>query len=133
MPTQASQPFTVVEETSAEISWQFRDEDNASIENTSLQSVTLTLYSIGGNTIINGRDDQDILGVGKTGANDVVITGQGAATWYMQPADNMIVDGDTLEDHMALIEWSWNPGDGFGVRQGKQQIRINVQNFVRVP
>lgn len=132
MPTQTGQPFNIIEETSAELSWQFRDQNNAVVDNGALQTVTLTLYSIGGDPI-NGRDKQDILGASKTGANDVVITSQGAATWYMQPEDNAIVEGDSLEDHMALIEWSWNPGDGFGVRQGKQQIRIDVQNFARVP
>lgn len=127
MPTQTTLPFVFLEETTAEVSWTFEDENAAAIANAALQTATITLYDVVSQTIINSRNDQDILGGSKTGNNNVVIA-SGVATWYVQALDNAIITSG-VEDHVALIKWSWDPGDGNGVRQGKHEIPIAVTDL----
>lgn len=133
MPTLTTMPFELLEGTTAIITWTFQDENDAAINNSALQTATLTLYDHSTGTIINTRDDDDILGGGKTGANNVVIA-SGVATWYVQSVDNTIISpAIAYELHIALVEWSWDPGDGNGVRQGKKEISILVTNLNLVP
>lgn len=132
MPTLTTQPFDIYEKSTAEFSWDFQDNDGNAVNSAALLSVALTLYDTGTNQIINNRESQDILGMGNGGANNVSIMNSGSATWYMQPEDNPIIAAQTYEDHVALVEWSWNPGDGHGVRQGKDRhcFRIIDLNYV---
>jgi hypothetical protein len=133
MPIQTDIPFTVRERASAILSWNVEDEDGQAVSNAAIETMTLTLYDVSSNTIINSRNDQDILGPGKTGINNVDITSGGSVTWYLQPDDNIIVNSSAWEYHTALIEWTWNPGDGKGSRQGRQEVPILVENLNRVP
>jgi hypothetical protein len=132
MPTQSVQPFEIIEEVTAEISWTFSDPDGNPIQNPALLTATITLYDVDSDTIINNRSDQDILGLDKTGNNNVEIV-NGVATWYLQSDDNILITTHAaFELHIALIEWTWNPGDGNGVRQGRQEIKILVENLNHV-
>ncbi len=133
MATQTALPFTFLEEISAEISWAFKDESDTAITPPDLLAVTLTLYDVASGQIINLREDQDILGGDKSGLNDVDISETGVATWYMQPEDNLIVIPGANEQHVALVEWTWNPDDGHGIRQGRFEIQIVVHNLNKVP
>lgn len=132
MPTQTAQPFEVKERVSAEISWVFVNTSGIAIQDPALLTATLTLYDSNSDIIVNSRDVQDILGLDKSGNNDVLIV-DGEATWYVQPEDNAIVAGGDFELHIALIQWTWDPGDGFGIREERQEIRILVENMNHVP
>lgn len=129
MASQTSLPFTFNEQVSAEISWSFQDGEGDAVAAAALSSVTMTLYDLMSKQVINGRDEQDILGPDRTGTNDVSISSVGAATWYVQPEDNAIIIAGSLEQHIALIEWTWDPEDGHGVRQGKFEIPILVKDL----
>lgn len=91
------------------------------IANTELTSVELTLFVLPadaptfGGTIINGRQDEDILGVGKTGANDVTISATSDLVWTLQPEDNAIIDTTnlvTIEPHLARFKVVYDVGAG---------------------
>lgn len=133
MVAQTELPFSFAENVSAEISWAFQDSDAVAVQSPALATVTMTLYELSSNIIINSRDGQDILGPDKGGINDVDITGGGVVTWYVQPDDNAIVTTGVIEQHIALIEWTWDPEDGHGVREGRFEIPILVHNLNRVP
>jgi hypothetical protein len=133
MPTQTSLPFLFLEGTSAEISWSFEDSTGTSVQPPAILTATLTLYDVYSDTIINSRDHQDILGPDKSGLNNVDILNSGVATWYSQPGDNLTVGIGSVEKHVALIEWTWDPEDGHGTRQGRFEIPIYVNNLQRAP
>lgn len=137
MAEQTTQPFEVNEGDTAQAGWSFLDYDDAAIQASDLSTATLILYNLSDATIINSRNGDDILGGTKTGDNDVVITAGGVATWYMQTEDNPIVDTDIpmhhYEEHVALITWTWDPGDGNGVRTKHYEIRIQVKQLLKVP
>jgi len=133
MATQTSLPFTFPEGTSAEISWAFQDAGDVAVQNAALETATITLYDVESDSIINSRDGQDILGLDKSGTNNVAITSGGVATWYVQPDDNPMIGTAEIEEHIALVEWTWDPDDGHGIRAGKFEIVIRVDNLHRVP
>lgn len=76
-------------------------------DNTVLDVVTLTLYDEETKTVINTRQEQDILGVAKTGQNNVVISVTPTITWTLQALDNIVVDPTRtkrLEYHRAIFK-----------------------------
>lgn len=133
MPTQTRFPFLFLEGSSYEISWAFEDVLESPVQPPAILTATITLYDVYSDSTINSRDGQDILGGDKSGTNNVDILNTGVATWYVQSLDNIIVGAGTVEKHIALIEWTWDPEDGQGIRNGKVEIPIIVKNLHRVP
>lgn len=90
----------------------------------SLATMTLTLYSLHSQAVINARNAQNVLN-----ANNVTIDANGVLTWEVQPADNPILD-DTLavERHRALFAWTW----GGGSKAGKHEVDFEVRNLNKV-
>lgn len=127
MSTQTTQPFVVLERTTAVYSATIKDEGGVAIPASSLSALTLTLYAQESGSIINTRDGQDILN-----ANDVTVDEDGLLTWVMQPADNAMSSTTEagLERHVALFEWSYGP---LGAYAGKQEVLIHVRNLQKVP
>lgn len=127
---QTSYQFDVLENSSYRLSGQFADEDGNPIVGTAVQTLTVTLYAQDDiTTIINGRDNQDILN-----ANNGVVGTGGDFQWYMQPADNPILDTSlTHEYHTALFEWTWDRQDGNGIREQRLEVVFVVQNLSNVP
>lgn len=91
------------------------------IANTELTSIELTLFTLPpdvppfGGIIINDRQDQDVLGVLKTGANNVTVSATSEVVWTLQPADNVIVDTTnlvTVEPHLARFKVVYDVGAG---------------------
>ena len=121
MPTQFK---NILEKTSRKYSAVLRDLDGVIIPNTSLSTLTLTLYSIHSLAVINSRNAQNVLN-----ANDVSVDVIGNLTWEMQPADNAILD-PTLqtEIHRALWEWTW----AGGAKAGKHEVDFQVRNLNKV-
>ena len=137
MPVQTTLPFILNEHTSRVIAWQFQDADATGVNNNALLSVTLTLYDLETDAIINSRNAQDVLGGSHTGQNNVTIDTSGNAIWYMQPEDNDII-GTSIpeggyETHIALFVWTWDPGDGEGVRENNMEVSLLVKNLHRIP
>lgn len=91
------------------------------IPGSAMAAVTYTLYSEADPfDIINSRDHVDIL------AN---VDSDGLLTLELTPDDNLMVDEDELtEYHRLLLEWTYN-----STRQGNAEIRVVVQNVLKVP
>lgn len=95
------------------------------IPGSTLTTLTATLYTDDdAHTIINGRDNQTILG-----ANGGSVDEFGAFILVLSPADNAILD-DALPDerHTLLIQWTWPTNQA-----GKFEAILAVRNLVRVP
>lgn len=85
------------------------DEGNVTVDASQINELTLTYYDWADGTIINTRQDQNILN-----ANNVtLITPPGlplitTLTWDIQVADTAIVHpGLPWEVHVAVFRWSW--------------------------
>jgi hypothetical protein len=107
--------------------WKLIDENRQPVPLASLDSLTLTLYDVGTDTIINSRDAMDILNT----HNGTFASETGIGTMSFTPLDTVIVgtvaDGDT-EEHIALFEAIWNDGDS----RRNWQVRMNVTAVHRV-
>jgi len=103
---------------------------------TDLDSATLTLWDMETGSaegspqegIINGRDGQDILGVGSPPTlNDVTYEADGYFRWDLQPEDNQIINSRrAIERHRALLVFAWPTG------QITYEVEIEVVNLRKV-
>ena len=101
--------------------------DEAGVALSTLITLTATLYDRDSGTIINGRNDQDILGV-----NGGSVDGSGNFTLKLSAADNVIVNTENAyETHHLLLKWTYNngqPGNG----RNHILVAIPVQNLPTV-
>jgi hypothetical protein len=84
------------------------------IANTDISSATLTLVDEETKVIVNGRQNQDIRGLG-TGANDVAISSIATLVWSLQPLDTKYIDPSKtkrLEWHRAIFTINYDTGGG---------------------
>lgn len=132
MATQTAEPFVINEGTTAELHFQIEDEAGEALASAVLSGLYLSIYTSRGGTFLNSRDNINVLGPGNTGQNNVVIESDGSCILYLQPDDNSIVSGLATEEHDVFLEWSWNPGDGNGLRYGSKEIRLHVCNMPKV-
>ena len=97
----------------------------STISAVNLVSLTMTLYDKCSGTIINTRENQDILNT-----NDVTVDANGLLTWNIQPEDTIIVGENVLdgeyEEHIALITWVWSDGTG------REEISMKVEQLDKV-
>lgn len=115
----------IPELTTQKLAYRVLDEDEVGIPGASLLTLTVTLFALESESIINSRSDIDILGANGGSVPDA----NGDGNWVMLPADNAIIDGEAFEDHIALLEWTY----GTGPKQGRQPIRLRVGDLVKVP
>jgi len=101
-----------------------KDENDAVIALSRIDSIVLTLYNVHTNAIINNRDSQNVLN-----ANNVTVHAtSGLLTWDMQPADNVIIiDALKFETHRALFEWTYDTN-----KTGKHEVELIVRNLSMV-
>lgn len=114
----------VPERSSARITAQLQDEAGAGIPGGSLTTLTLTLYTAGSGTILNGRNKQNALN-----ANGVTVDASGNLIFQMDPLDNQIVGTESHERHIALFEWTWSAG----AKAGKHEVLLTIVNLNLVP
>lgn len=116
---------TVAERVGLLIGGVLRDETRAVVPAASITTFTLTLTDRATDTIINGRNDTNILN-----ANGGTLDASGNWTFLFTPADNQIVNADlAMEEHIALFEWTWSAG----AKRGQKSVLIRVKNYGRVP
>jgi hypothetical protein len=87
-----------------------------------LAAARLTLFDISTGTIINSRNDQDVLNT-----NDVTIDADGLLTWNVQPADNPVLDRSSkpVERHRAMFLLRWHQvGGGVGIGVHEFEVRV---------
>ena len=115
--------------TSARVVGTIQDRTGTVVSAASLTDATLTLYDLltatGGSpdpSIINGRDHQDVLGVGSPAEQNGVTLYSSLQTdtdgstynfeWLLDPEDNVIVTPRRqLERHRALLHFVWPNGE----------------------
>lgn len=94
---------------SSDIVATFKDMDGAAIVKANLVSLTATLYDVESDTVINSRDDQNVLD-----ANNGTVATDGTLTLKLGPTDNAIINSRTrvgfTEQHVLLFKWTWNDG-----------------------
>lgn len=117
--------YTFPEKTSQAVLVDILDQNGDPIPLASITTLTLTLYNRITLAIINARNAQNVLN-----ANGVSVHAtSGVATWTMVPADNVMGD-DTLsvEDHVALFEWTY----AAGAKRGQHEALITIVNSAKV-
>lgn len=114
----------IMEKTTVKITATVEDENGDGLAAASLDTLTLTLYSLEDDTIINSRDGQDVLN-----ANDVTLDGSGNLVWTVIPDDTIIVDTTlNAERHRAVFEWTYDTG----AKNGKHVIDMRIINLVKI-
>ena len=119
----------IPEGTTAVITGSLVDENGTAISSVSISAMTMTLYlATTDATIINGRDDTNILNAGP----GTVTTG-GAVTITLSAADNDIVSivEPTHERHVMLLEWTYS-SSGANAKYGKHEVDFQVRAIGKV-
>lgn len=102
-----------------------KDEDGNVIPGTSLDTLTLTLYTLEAQTIINSRDSQNILGV-----NGGAVDGLGILTMDLNELDNAIINNALdVEWREMLFKWTY----ATSTRTGRHFKAYPVRNLSKVP
>lgn len=99
--------FDVSQDCSGKYSFTVVGADNVAVPDTDIDQLLLTLYDTTDETIINGRDQQNVLN-----ANDVTMDCAGNVEWSYGPLDMpRLHDTRTPEKHTALFKIVWNSGN----------------------
>jgi len=109
---------------SSKITSFFVDNDGVTLPGPSIQSLRLTLQVGESGPVINGRDDQDILGL-----DGGSVEPDGEFTLKLSELDNVILlaDPGQNEIHLAIVKWTWTDP------QGAPQIGFAKWQFTVVP
>lgn len=114
----------VAEASTSLITATIQDESGAVLPDTSLTTLTLTLFDEATDAVINAQSGTDILN-----ANNGTVDGAGLLTMLLQATDNPIVTvgrPDPIEWHVALFEWT------YGTKSGKHEVAFPVRNLTKV-
>jgi len=113
------------ERTTEQVSATVVNEAGTALPAASLTTLTLTLYDRTSGTIINSRDNQNVLNV-----NGVTVDSAGVFLWTLTPLDTIIVDATkSLETHVGLFTWTYDSGN----KTGRHEIVHVVRNLTKVP
>ena len=117
--------FPVDEGTTPEYQVNLLDFDDVAIPDIDLDTLKLTLYDRTTETIINSRDEQDVLNT-----NDVTVV-DGVITWQIQPLDTAMHNSDReAEIRVALWEWTYSPSTE--TLLGKHETVMRLRNLTKV-
>jgi hypothetical protein len=110
-------------------SWRFRatltKDDGSPLGSAALTALTLTVYDLETNGIINGLNQANILNAGRG-----TIDAAGNLTVALESADNPVVTSDNLrERHRARVIGSWNSGKG----HTSKEFEFTIVNLSIVP
>jgi hypothetical protein len=112
----------ILEGSTKTYSVQLVDETGADLPSDVLLSLTLTYYDKDTLTVINARQDQDVLD-----GNDVTVSVDGLIEWNMQVEDTALVDSRKgLEAHIILLTWSWQSGIETKIDRHEAQVTIEA-------
>ena len=85
-----------------------QDEGGVPLSYLAVDSLTLTLYDLNTNAIINSRSSQNALN-----ANQVSLDAAGNLKWQGLPADGTFINPNKpMEEHVALFTVKWTDGLG---------------------
>jgi hypothetical protein len=102
----------------------FIDYDDGVLELSNILTMTATLRNAEDDSIINGRDNQNVLNANGGTLTDV--NGEAVLTLYLDESDNANIGGliSGTETHWLDLEWTWD--DGFAVRTGRSEYEYYV-------
>ncbi len=116
-------PTVVNEKSTAKYQATLKDEDDVIIPAANIVSLTLTYCEKAGGTIINARDDQDVLNT-----NNVTVDSAGILIWTLQEADTIIVNTALdVEVHKATFKMTFNTNG-----KATWDVDISVRNLSKV-
>lgn len=108
------------------------DENDAGINMNTILTMTLTYYDKETLTIINNRQDQNVLNNNNVTVNTVISpTLVTTVTWSFRPEDTIVVDNrHELETHVALFQWTWGSNP---VLHAAHEMEFQIENLTYVP
>jgi hypothetical protein len=114
----------IAEKTTQVLTCTIKDETDTVIPVAQIGTLTLTLYNQESRSIINTRDNQNVLN-----ANNVTVhSTSGLLTWLLQPADTAIeTTSKSIEVRVALFQWTFGSS-----KQGKHEIVFKIRNLEKV-
>lgn len=119
--------YTIRSGTTLELTTVIRDMDGEELGSADLDSLTLTLHDEDTHSVINERDDQDVLNL-----NGGTLDGDGNFTLRLDP-DDMAITNSSLqrEWHEAQLTWVWTVATV--EHTGFASIKFRVTNVAYVP
>lgn len=97
----------IIEEgATADLSFTILTAAGGAVVNTEIDTMALTLLDEETTAVIASREDQDVLGGPKTGANNVTVSAGAAVVFSLQAVDNVTVDPTStkkIEYHRAIF------------------------------
>ena len=128
MPILPTKFEDVINEASTAVySTQLTDQDGTNILLAAIDSLTITLCTVIGGTIINSRNDQNALN-----ANGVTVSSSGLLTYVIEAADGAIIDlslaTDAVEVHRATFKLNFNT-----VSFSNWDVDFNFRNLKSAP
>jgi hypothetical protein len=104
--------------TTVRITATLTDEEGEAVPTSSLTTLTATLYDRLTGDVINSRDGQNIKNAnGGTYAD-------GALALVLAPLDSPHNGGATVEEHVLLLEWTYNGG----AQGGSEELLLRVRD-----
>jgi hypothetical protein len=122
---------TLLEETTGTYTFELVDEAGAGVDGQFLTTLTLTLYDLDSDQIVNGRQDQNILntngGTVQTVVGPPLVT---TVTVALQPEDSVIFNPNRVAEYRVLqCRWTWDSGQ----RVGAHAVQFGIENLGFVP
>jgi len=117
--------FTTVvnEKSTAKYTATLKDEDGNIIPAANIVSLTLTLCEVPDGTIINSRNDQDVLNT-----NNVTVDSSGILIYTLQELDTIIVNPAlATEIHRATFKMTFNT-----TGKATWDVEFTIRNLVKV-
>lgn len=122
---------TMLEGTTGYYRFELVDDDDAGLDGSFLNSLTLTIYDVDSLQIVNGRENQDVLNTNdgslETTPGPPLVT---TMTLELQPADTVILNENRLVEYRVLsFCWTWDSGR----RVGRHVVQFGVENVLFTP
>lgn len=131
MPAPELLTETLLEGTTGYYSFTLVDDTGEGVDGVFLTTMTVTLYDVDTNAVVNGRLCQNILNAnGGTIATEVGPPLETVVTLELQPEDTVIFNEARLVEYRVLVfQWSWD----LGQRHDAHAVQFGVENLLFVP
>lgn len=113
----------VDESESVDVTVTMYDNGGSALAKASISAITMTLYNDGDKSIINSRENANVLD-----ATIGTVTSAGVLTLKLTTSDNAMIDSNKEKEvHVIALTWTWTDGAGVS-KTGKQEFEYEVFN-----